>query len=58
MQRKKVIRFLLTLPTNIIRNTEADLQIGLGLSGFVRAGLCLTLIKTSGLFWAGYDTCK
>ena len=53
MQQKISMRFLLDLSTNIIKNGEAELEIWLGFSNLVCAGFGLTLIKTSGLFWAG-----
>ena len=55
MQRKNLMRFLLVLPTNFIRNAEAKVRIWRGFSNLVRAGLGLTLIKTWSLFWAGYN---
>ena len=58
MQRKNSTRVLLDSPTNIIINSEAELEIGLGFSNLVRADLGLTLIKTSGIFWVGYEACK
>ena len=48
------MKFLLDLPTNIFRDTEAELQIGLGLSNMVRASLGITLIKLGAYF--GPDT--
>ena len=50
MQRKNSIRVLLDSPSNIIRNAEAEFEIGLGFSNLARTDLGLSLIKTSGLF--------